>query len=166
VKKYSAKNHNIVYYDCSSFSTNIFADILNLGLNPTDLREKDLKKLILHFFVEQILTLSKNKTLKNRPVYVVFTDSLSNITSKKYLKNFLLVFKHLKRLLPIPLIMVQNDSIFIKQNGEFTGLNEKISSFYLKDRDTTKLRKYVNKEEYYSLIKTLEDVKNLKYIST
>jgi len=86
---------------------------------------------------------------------------------KRYVKCFVSIIKHLKTLLPVPLIFVNNDDIFINNNGELKDLNERVTNFYQNfKKSTAKLRKYLQSEEFYELVKVLNNIKNIKQLST
>lgn len=165
MRNFVYKEYNIVYIDCTDLVVKVYLEINKLDIDLENIKDRDLKKLTFHFIVKELL--KKNKRLRERPVYYFNTNLLNDFCDKKYLKNLLGSLKHLKSLLPIPLIFVENDDIFVRNNGHLKGINEKISQHYIKHKKNTyKLRKYLESEEYYDLIKELCDIKNIKQLST
>jgi hypothetical protein len=129
------------------------------------LKDKDLKKLIFHYVITLILRKKKNSS--KRPVYFFNKTFLMEFVDKRYVKCFVSIIKHLKTLLPVPLIFVNNDDIFINNNGELKDLNERVTNFYQNfKKSTAKLRKYLQSEEFYELVKVLNNIKNIKQLST
>lgn len=166
MERFAVKGYNIVYLNCSDFLNTIYNSICTLEINPDSLKDKDLKKLIFHFFVDLLLKKSKNKKFKEKPTYFIFKSAFKNIDNLKYAQCFSYVIKQLKNLLPIPILVLENDKIFESNNGELKGYNEKISSFYIKRKlGTYKLRKYLQAEEFYELVNTLQDIKNIHTLS-
>ena len=160
--KYDA--YNLTYVDCSDLVVNVFLDICRLNVSVDKAKGKDIKKLIFHFIVTDLI--KRNKGLKNRPVFYIDKKILLEFTNKEYIKHFICVFKHIKSLLPVPLLILNDQNMF-KNEGEIKGYNEKIHNHYLFSRKNThRLRKYLESEEFYDLIDKLTDIKNIKLLST
>jgi hypothetical protein len=165
VRNFIIPEYNITYIDCSDLVVEVYLEVCKMKVPLCDIIDKDLKKLTFHYIVKELL--KKNKRLKGRPVYFFNIKFINEFCEKKYIKNFLYSLKHLKSLLPIPLIFIDNDDIFLKNNGHLKGLNERITSHYTKHKKNTyKLRKYLESEDFYDLIKELSDIKNIKQLST
>ena len=159
---FKSKEHNLIYINCSQLIHKIYDSILELNLDLETIKEKDLKKLIFHYFVEQLLKIGKSKKYTERPVYFIFKDDFIKYNST-FLNCFTYVFKHLKTLLPVPLILIENSQIFINNNGELKGLSERALNYYIRGKISTyKLRKYLEDENFYELVNVLKDVKNIK----
>lgn len=159
------KKYNLIYIDCSDLIVNVYITLLKQFTELEKLKDKDLKKLIFHYIVTALL--SRNKHSTKRPVYFFNKQFLLEFTDKRYIKCFVSILKHLKSLLPVPLILLENQNIFANDNGELKGLNEKISNHYVNSKTSTvRLRKYLQNEEFYELIKVLDNIKNIKQLST
>lgn len=157
-------DYNLVYIDCTDLVVNVYIDISKKFNDISTLKDKDLKKLIFHYMVMSLF--KKNKIKQKRPVYFFNRDIMLEFPDKRYIKCFIIIFKHLKTLLPAPLIMLEED-IMKKSKGEIKGLNEKFTHYYMNSKKNTfKLRKYLDSEEFYDLIKALKDIKNIKSLST
>lgn len=165
MRSFYIQRFNLLYIDCSDLIVNVYISILNLNIDVNTVSSKDLRKLIFHFIVRDLL---KRKGTKNkRPVYYFDKKFLLEFTDKKYIESFIFIIKHLKSLLPVPLILIDNDKIFNSKNGDIIGLSEKISHNFINSKKSTiKLRKYLENEEFYELIKALSDIKNIKHLST
>jgi len=154
-----------MYIDCSDLIINVYISILKQIPNINQLKDKDLKKLIFHYIV--ISLLKRKKRNNRRPVYFFNSTFFTEFVDKRYVKCFIMIIKHLKSLLPTPLILVEKEDLFKTDSGELKELNEKISNFYINNkRGTTQLRKYLRNEEFYELIKVLSNIKNIKQLST
>lgn len=165
VRNIIVAKYNLVYIDCSDLIVNVYISILKQFTELDKLKDRDLKKLIFHYVVTALI--SRNKHSSKRPVYFFNKIFLLEFTDKRYIKCFLSIIKHLKNLLPVPLIILENHNIFDNDNGELKGLNEKISNHYITNKSNTKkLRKYLQNEEFYELIKVLGNIKNIKQLST
>lgn len=156
--------YNLGYINCSDVVSKIVKDIAMLNLDS--LKVADLKKLTFHYFINFLLEKSRNREMGYRPVYFVFNESLKALDN-----NYLLIFKYviqqLKTMLPVPIIVLDDVDIFSKNNGALREINEKMSNFYVKRKiSLRKLNKYINKEEYYELIKVLKDASNIALLST
>lgn len=157
--------YNLVYIDCSDLIINVYISIFKQFKGLDKLKDKDLKKLIFHHIVTALL--KRNKHSSRRPVYFINKIFLLEFADKRYVKCFISIIKHLKSLLPVPFIILENHNIFENDNGELKGLNEKISNHYITNKNSTlKLRKYLQNEEFYELIKVLGNIKNIKQLST
>lgn len=163
--KVKSKEYNLVYIDCNYLPKKIYISISEL-VEIDILSKKDYKKLILHYFLSELLQISKNKSCREKPVYYLTSHEIRLIDNKKYLQLFLEVLKKLKQILPLPLIVIENSSILKEKNGEFKELNEKISNFYVNRKIKTRcLKKTLEVGEYFELIKVFNNVNNLKSIS-
>jgi len=152
--------YNLVYINCTELYTDIFKKIQEVGLDK--LTRKDTKKLIFHYIITDFLKISKIRKSKEKPVFFFYSDKFLDVNSS-FLLEFINVIKMLKGFLPVPVLIFKNDSIFIKNNGELKGLNEKIYNFYSnRNHSVKKLRKYLETEEYYQLIEVLKDVGSIK----
>jgi hypothetical protein len=159
---FTVKSHNLTYIDCSFFIEKIFESISELNVNVNSIKEKDLRKLIFHYFIELLLKQGKNKSYKERPVYFIFKEDFL-YQQNRFINAFTYVFKHIKKLLPVPLIVIENSNIFHSNNGELLGINNRIVNYYIKNKiSTQRLRKYLEEESFYELIKVLQDVRNIK----
>jgi hypothetical protein len=164
VRKFEYDIYNLVYVDCSDLVVNVFLDICNLHISIETIKDKDIKKLIFHFIVTELI--KRNKHLKHRPVFFIDKKILLEFTNKDYIKHFLYVFKHIKSLLPVPLLILNDQSMFTNR-GDLKGYNEKINNHYMfNKKGTYKLRKYLEMEEFYELVDKLADIKNIKLLST
>lgn len=165
MRKIIISKYNLVYIDCSDLIVNVYINIIKQFTELERLKDKDIKKLIFHYIVTALL--SRNKNSSKRPVYFINKIFLLEFTDKRYVKCFISIIKHLQNLLPVPFIVLDNHNIFDNDKGELKGLNEKISSYYItKKSNTIKLRKYLQNEEFYELIKVLGNIKNIKQLST
>lgn len=165
MRSFTNKEYNLVYIDASDLIVNVYLMIFKHVCDINTLKDKDLKKLIFHYVITLILR--KNKNSSKRPVYFFNKTLLMEFVDKRYIKCFVSIIKHLKTLLPVPLIFVNNDDIFINNNGELKDLNERITNFYQNfKKSTAKLRKYLQSEEFYELVKVLNNIKNIKQLST
>jgi hypothetical protein len=152
--------YNLVYINCTELYTDTFKKIQEVGLDK--LTRKDTKKLIFHYVITDFLKISKIRKSKEKPVFFFYSDKFLDVNSS-FLLEFINVIKMLKSFLPVPVLIFKNDTIFIKNNGELKGLNEKIYNFYSnRNHSVKKLRKYLETEEYYQLIEVLKDVGSIK----
>ena len=157
--------YNLVYIDCSDLIVDVYISIHKQFSDLDKLKDKDIKKLIFHHVVTALL--SRNKYSSKRPVYFINKVFLLDFADKRYVKCFVSMIKHLKSLLPVPFIILENHNIFDNDNGELKGLNERISNHYITGKNNTlKLRKYLQNEEFYELVKVLGNIKNIKQLST
>lgn len=164
MRKFEYKEYNLVYVDCSDLVVNVYLDILKLDVSIENIKSKDVKKLIFHFLVVELL--KRCKQLKYRPIFYIDKKILIEFTNKEYVKHFISVFKHIKSLLPVPLLILGDQNLF-KNQGEIKGYNEKIFNHYMFNRKGTyRLRKYLEIEEFYELVDKLTDIKNIKLLST
>ena len=158
------EGYNLEYIDCSDMVATIVGNINKLNIDG--LKVSDSKKLTFHYFICSLLDKSKNRKMHYRPVYFIFSESL-NVLDADYLSIFKSVMKQLKNTLPIPVIVVDDGDIFIKNNGSLREINEKMSNLYMKRKmSLRKLNKYVFEEEYYELIKVLKNAGNIALLST
>jgi hypothetical protein len=165
VRNIQIKKYNIIYIDCSDLIINTYISILRDFLDINKLKDKDLKKLIFHYIVKSFI--SRNKHSTKRPVYFFNRKFIAEFTDKRYIKCFLIIIKNLKSLIPVPIILIDNENLFSQNRGELKGLNEKITSYYLNsNKNTIKLRKYLKNEDFYELIEAFKDINNIKYITT
>lgn len=164
MRSFDYGTYNLTYIDCSDLVVNVYLDICNLGLSADKAKGKDIKKLIFHFIIAELL--KRNKKLKFRPVFFIDKKILLEFTDKNYIKHFICVFKHIKSLLPVPMLILSDQNLF-KNEGEIKGYNERIYNHYLfNKKGTYRLRKYLESEEFYELIDKLSDIKNIKLLST
>ncbi len=154
------KEYNVVYINCTKFYSKIFSKINNeYGLN---LKSKDLKKLIFHYLITDLLLVSKIKKSKEKPVFFFCSDEFSELNSSFFVE-FLNVIKLVKSYLPVPVLIFKNSSFLTEKLGDIKGLNEKIYNFYFKrSHSIKKLKKYLEFGEYYDLIKILGEAKHIK----
>lgn len=154
------KKYNLVYIDCTCFYSKIQTLIFqNYGNN---LKKTDLKKLIFHYLITDLLLTSKIKRSKEKPIFFFCSDSFESNTAE-YCVEFLKVLKLLKSYLPVPVLVIKNMAVLKEESGHFKGLNEKISNFYIKrNHNINKLKKYLKNEEYYELINILGEPKHIK----
>lgn len=159
-----ANGYNLLYIDCSGIVLDTVENIAALSIEK--LNTSDIKKLTFHFFIKFILEKSKKKRKSLRPVYYIFSDSLKMLDDNYY-QIFKYVIKQLNSMVPVPIIVLDDVNIFVKNNGSLKELNEKMSDYYIKRKvSSRKLNKYVNKEEYYELTKVLNDVSNIALLLT
>lgn len=159
------KKYNIVFIDCSFFIANIYHSIVQLieGINVND---KDFNKLLMHFFITELLNKSKKKTFKERPVYIFYSKGIKNISCKRYLKSFIYTLKKLRTLLPVPILVIEED-IFKVKNGDYKEVCERVNNFYYSRKfNSRKLKEFLEIGEYYELIKVFNNIINIKSIST
>lgn len=165
MRNFIFKNYNLNYIDCSDLIINIYICILKEITDVSNLKDKDLKKLVFHYLVKRFLEHNK-KSLK-RPVFYFDKNVLLEFTDKRYIKCFLYIIKQLKGLLPIPILIINDQKIFTENTGHMKGLNEKISNHYIyTKKNTVKLRKYLQNEDFYELINVFKDINSIRYIST
>lgn len=165
MRNFYSQNYNLVYIDCNDLVLNVFLSINKLNISLDNLKPRDFKKLVFHYVVEELL--KKNKFKSKRPVYFFNKTFLASFCDKKYIECFLYSLKQLKNLLPVPVIFLENSDLFLKNNGDLKELEEKITNYYIKHkRSTYKLRKYLENEEFYELVNKLNDIKNIKLLST
>lgn len=160
MEDYIFSRYNIVYIDCTGFYNNTLNKINDLHIYKPSSR--DIKKLIFHFIIRDLLYTSKIKKTKEKPVFFFRSNDFLK-TDTTFIVQFINVVKMLKKLLPVPVLIFKDEEIFKKNNGNLKGLSEKIFNFYsTRDHSTKKLRKYLEVEEYYELIKVLGEVRSLK----
>lgn len=165
MRNITVKEYNLTYIDCSDLIINTYISINKDIFEIKKLKDKDLKKLIFHYLVKSFI--SRNKQTKKRPVYFFNKKFIEEFTDKRYIKCFLIIIKSLKSMVPIPIVILENQDIFSQNNGELKGLNERISNHYFTSRkNTIKLRKYLENEDFYELTKAFKDINNIKYITT
>lgn len=165
MRSFYFEKYNLNYIDCSDIVINVYLSIHNMGLDVGKLKDKDLKKLIFHFIVKSLLKRSRSK--RKRPVYFLYKNFIQEFVDKRYVKSFLYIIDHLRKLLPVPIVLIESVKIFDSHNGDLIGLNEKIASKYINgNKSTVKLRKYLEAQEFYDLIEALSDINNIKHLST
>ena len=164
MRSFEYSTYNLTYVDCSDLVVNVYLDICNLDVSIDRIKSKDIKKLIFHFIVAALL--KRNKKLKSRPVFFIDKKILLEFTNKEYIKHFICVFRHLKSLLPVPMLIINDQNLF-QNEGEIKGYNERIYNHYMfNKKGTYRLRKYLESEDFYELIDKLTDIKNIKLLST
>jgi len=162
---HKSKEYNLVFLNCNDVVDYILKNLTYLDLNLDLLPKKDLKKLTLHYFLMFIFKLSKDKEHKEKPVYYLTLDMFKGIDNKNFIESIIFTFKKLKSLLPVPLIILNDYNILKSKNGEYKGVCEKLVNFYINRKiETKKLKKYLETEEYYELIKVFKDIINIKTI--
>lgn len=158
-----SKQYNLIFIDCNYFLSSISHSISTL-VEVDKLSKTDYKKLVLHYFLSELLSVSKRKTHKEKPVYC-FTTTFLKTLDEVYLNTLIAVIKKLKKILPLPILIIEEYKVLTNKNGEYKEVCEKISNFYTTRKiQTRKLKKYLELEEYYELIKVFNNVNNIKSI--
>ena len=158
-----SKEYNLIFIDCNYFLDSISYSITTL-VDIDKLSKTDYKKLILHYFLSELLSLSKRKNYREKPVYCLTTTFLKSLEGR-YLDALITVIKKLKKILPLPLLIVEDYKVLTNKNGEYKEVCEKISNFYTNRKIQARaLKRYLELEGYYELIKVFNNVNNIKSI--
>jgi hypothetical protein len=155
--------YNLCYINCSTAVDLAYKNICNIGVS--ELSKSDLKKLLFHFIVIELLNISRGKKFTEKPVFFLYKKYLTELPYD-VIEQSIVVIKLFKNYLPVPFIVLDDGNVFKKNKGELKELNERLVNFYIKRKHCTrKLRKFLQKEEFYELINILKDVNNIKTIT-
>lgn len=157
-------NSNLVYVNCRNIFEQIYISIYKFDRDK--LSKRDLQKLILHFLIVRILNYSKFKTLSEKPVFYFFTKDINLSDDEIYTAEFKKALKKANKILPIPLILIDDYEVFKKNNGGLKELNMFNSQYYSqRTHNTKKLLNYLKKENFTELSEVFQHTNNIKSIS-
>lgn len=160
MEKIQQLQYNLVYIDLSE----IFIDAFNCVniFRIHNISDRDLKKLAFHFVVKNLLCNFKQENIKEKVVFFTYENYL-NTLEIRIKKIIVYILNTLKQTIPIPVVTIENKSIFNIKNGNLKELNERCSYYYLKvNRSTRKLNKYLELNQFYELQGILKDLNNTK----
>ena len=155
--------YNLIYYNCGYLIDSIFKQITDFNIDQ--LNKRDLHKLILHFLILSFLKINKTKKDKEKSVFFFYKEEILSEDSL-YIKAFSESIKKAKNILPLPVIIIEDKDIFIKNNGYLKEINSINYNFYhKKNYNTTKLVKYLKQESFFDLCNMLKCINNIKSLS-
>ena len=155
--------YNLIYYNCGYLIDSIFKQITDFNIDQ--LNKRDLHKLILHFLILSFLKINKTKKDKEKSVFFFYKEEILSEDSL-YIKTFSESIKRVKNILPLPVIIIEDKDIFIKNNGYLKEINSINYNFYhKKNYNTTKLVKYLKQESFFDLCNMLKCINNIKSLS-
>ena len=161
--QFCQKNYNLVYLNCKSILDTTYKIINNF--DRSKMIGNDLQKLITHFTILKLLELSSNKKFKEKPVFYFLKFDVDNLDNQ-YVTSFYKAYNKIKDMMPVPICIIPDIDIFIKNNGELRELNLINSSYYSNRKHSTKkLLKYFKNESFSELLEIFRHPKNIKTLS-
>jgi hypothetical protein len=160
VHAYKDKQHNVTFFRLKAIFEKILDQISDLELSS--LKKTDQKKLLLHFFICNLLEIKSRSRNSSRMVFFLYKEDLFYLTRAIDTDIFTSVIKRIKSKVPVPFLILDNDIFDVNLTGELKGVLEKISNYFIKRScNAVSLKKYLMREGFQDLIKTLDAPKNI-----